>query len=388
MKMFKKFITSFFILLLLIFVTTKVFSLGTSPEDSTQESDELALPDIFNAFNENVPGATCGDPTNPNAFKCCEQSEKLKQATNFFGNLRKKLDKFDKNTVITQEWTAGEVSYVKFVTFEIKDDLGLLVLFKERVITIDMLKRAGFKDSLLLRERLQAMFETLLGGKPLGTPAVAEFFKEFLGNYTNFRQSEALLDNEFNEKFPDFGCLFSLCLSDIPKKLARSIFKQAGVDDILLESQNAFTQCLTGSPKKDVEVSGKKFACVCMPDKEPASILCDKYLSNSSEHKDCKDCTENKKGVWTGIGCIVTNSFTGFVAGSMIPLGVSIAGLAALLCIIYALFILQTSQGNPERVKKAREYLTNCIIGLLLIIFSVFILRLIGVNILKIPGFT
>jgi hypothetical protein len=66
--------------------------------------------------------------------------------------------------------------------------------------------------------------------------------------------------------------------------------------------------------------------------------------------------------------------------------GVGLAGIAAFLCIIYAAFILQTSRGNPERIKKAREYLTNCIIGLLIIIFAVFVLRLIGVDILQIAG--
>jgi hypothetical protein len=45
------------------------------------------------------------------------------------------------------------------------------------------------------------------------------------------------------------------------------------------------------------------------------------------------------------------------------------------------------SQGNPEQVKGAREQLTAAIIGLLFIIFSLVILQIIGVNILKIPGF-
>ena len=38
-------------------------------------------------------------------------------------------------------------------------------------------------------------------------------------------------------------------------------------------------------------------------------------------------------------------------------------------------------------LKKAQELITSCIMGLMLIIFSIFILRLIGVDILKIPGF-
>ena len=46
-----------------------------------------------------------------------------------------------------------------------------------------------------------------------------------------------------------------------------------------------------------------------------------------------------------------------------------------------------TSQGNPEAVKAATEQLTSAIIGLLFIILSFVILEIIGVDILKIPGF-
>jgi hypothetical protein len=77
----------------------------------------------------------------------------------------------------------------------------------------------------------------------------------------------------------------------------------------------------------------------------------------------------------------------GFISVTLLGWGVGLAGLIALACIIYSTFVLQTSGGNPERIKKAREYLTSCIVGLLLIIFSVFILNVIGVNILQIPGF-
>jgi hypothetical protein len=59
-----------------------------------------------------------------------------------------------------------------------------------------------------------------------------------------------------------------------------------------------------------------------------------------------------------------------------------------MLGIIFSAFQIQISQGNPEKIKKAREMLTSFVIGLLVIIFSVFILRLIGVDLLRIPGFS
>jgi hypothetical protein len=68
-------------------------------------------------------------------------------------------------------------------------------------------------------------------------------------------------------------------------------------------------------------------------------------------------------------------------------IALSIAGIAALGLIIASGYRLMVSQGNPEQVKGAREQLTAAIIGLLFIIFSLVILQIIGVNILKIPGF-
>lgn len=107
--------------------------------------------------------------------------------------------------------------------------------------------------------------------------------------------------------------------------------------------------------------------------------------SNLADRKSCLLCI-NEGGVYTGIGCIQTN-FALFINKTVFGLGIGLAGGFALLCIIYAAFQMQSSQGNPEKLKKAQEMITSCIMGLMLIIFSVFILRLIGVNILRIPGF-
>lgn len=89
----------------------------------------------------------------------------------------------------------------------------------------------------------------------------------------------------------------------------------------------------------------------------------------------------------TAIGCIPindTNSFIGFILGW----GVGIGGGIAFLLIIYASFMITTSSGNPERLKAGQELLTSAIAGLIMLIFSIFILQLIGVTVLKIPGFS
>ena len=73
------------------------------------------------------------------------------------------------------------------------------------------------------------------------------------------------------------------------------------------------------------------------------------------------------------------------VFGNILFMASAFIVLTLFIMFIVGAFNYLTSFGNAERIKKAQEMLTSCIIGLMLIIFSVFILRLIGVNILKIP---
>lgn len=130
--------------------------------------------------------------------------------------------------------------------------------------------------------------------------------------------------------------------------------------------------------------------CKCIKEELTLGKMCDRIgsfpepESNSKEEEECRKCTSH--GIWTAIGCI---NFTleDFFVKTLFDWGVGFAGVFSLLCIIYSAFILQTSGGSPEKIKKAKGRLTACIVGLLLIIFSVFILRVVGVDILQIPGF-
>lgn len=131
--------------------------------------------------------------------------------------------------------------------------------------------------------------------------------------------------------------------------------------------------------------------CTCLDSITPAPInklkeICTKYFKNSPEIGNCQSCAD-ASGVWTGLGCIYGDTGR-FIRETIFGFAIGLAGVIALICIIYAIFTLQISRGNPEKLKKAQELLTSCIMGLMLILFSVFILRLIGVNILKIPGFS
>jgi hypothetical protein len=80
----------------------------------------------------------------------------------------------------------------------------------------------------------------------------------------------------------------------------------------------------------------------------------------------------------TDIGSFIQRLFA-------IILGLS-GGIAVILIIIGG-YRIAFSHGNPEKFQAARDTITSAIVGLLFIIFSMVILRIIGFDILHIPGF-
>lgn len=111
----------------------------------------------------------------------------------------------------------------------------------------------------------------------------------------------------------------------------------------------------------------------------------------------CFDCVNPKStlhpqgiykngGSWTALGCIDTTP-DGFVSWFLTG-AIGIGGGVAFLIMLWGVFTMITSAGNPERLNQGREIIVSAIAGLIMIIFSVFLLRVIGVDILKIPGFS
>jgi hypothetical protein len=92
------------------------------------------------------------------------------------------------------------------------------------------------------------------------------------------------------------------------------------------------------------------------------------------------------KTINTAIGPIDVGSPEDFVE-SILTLAIGIGGGIATLLIIFGGLQVLTSGGNPEKVQSGKEMITSAISGLLLIVFAVFILRLIGFEILGIEGF-
>lgn len=92
-------------------------------------------------------------------------------------------------------------------------------------------------------------------------------------------------------------------------------------------------------------------------------------------------------------GCLVVNTAFGDIftdparfVESIMGFLLGISGGIALLLIIRSGYEILSSKGDPEKVGQARERLTSAIVGLLFLIFSLVILEVIGVDILRLPG--
>ena len=101
---------------------------------------------------------------------------------------------------------------------------------------------------------------------------------------------------------------------------------------------------------------------------------------------DISKCDNGKAGIQTAIGCIPVFDQTSFLS-AVLTWAVGIGGGIAFLLIIYAGFMIMTSSGNPERLKAGQELLTSAISGLILLVFSVFVLKFIGIDILGLGAF-
>lgn len=99
-------------------------------------------------------------------------------------------------------------------------------------------------------------------------------------------------------------------------------------------------------------------------------------------------CTVNgEDGINTALGCIsVANSGENFVV-TVFQISIGIGGSIALLLMLYGFFIVTTSAGLPDKIKAGKEIITSAVMGLLFILLSAFLLRLIGYDILTLPGF-
>lgn len=97
-------------------------------------------------------------------------------------------------------------------------------------------------------------------------------------------------------------------------------------------------------------------------------------------------CPGSTTDIDTAIGCIPTDFSS--VLTQFFKLGAGIGGGIAFLLILFGGFQILTSAGNPEQLNAGRELVVSAISGLLMIVFSTFLLGVIGVDILGLPGFS
>lgn len=104
------------------------------------------------------------------------------------------------------------------------------------------------------------------------------------------------------------------------------------------------------------------------------------YLLEEGANQDLyKQCFESG-GIYTAIGCVDPTP-TGIITG-LIRISLGIMGGVALLQLVYVGILYQ--QGNSEKIKGARSQLIATLTGIAVLVFSVLILRIIGVNILDV----
>lgn len=87
---------------------------------------------------------------------------------------------------------------------------------------------------------------------------------------------------------------------------------------------------------------------------------------------------------YTSLGCLSTNP--GEFASQMSTVFFSVVGGIAFLYLLYGAGVIATSRADPERLNHGKRIIWGAIVGLLFVLFSVFIIRTIAVS-LGVPEF-
>lgn len=346
--MIKKILSFAFILLISLLLVRSVSAQLFDPQEEFAKDSPVPL-----------PGITCG-MADSKANQCCGKSTAFHIDEGELNNL---IEKIQRGEPLNRKEEG--IVVILFYVDEDSGGSGIGNLLTEAII--DALING--RGSLTQEEKAGWIQMLRRNSKTLNNMSATELLK---------LQVRIQYSGENNKCLIDAGPINGFCFDKWGQFFVGLVGDNANTF-LNISKNSTIEPCVYGIAE------GKGNQCKCIS-KSALSALCTSYLRGSGEYSQCVQCTENKGGLWTGAGCLRVTT-AGFIQDTLLGLGVGIAGIVAILCIIYSAILLQTSGGSPERIKKAREYLTNCIIGLLIIIFSVFILRLIGVNILQIPGF-
>jgi hypothetical protein len=147
------------------------------------------------------------------------------------------------------------------------------------------------------------------------------------------------------------------------------------VHDIFTYCCDTYTECPAGS----APVGASQIYKVCdgVPEDKGREACINCMAPESGENA----------GTWTAIGCVRGIDTPSDFIKNILSIGTGIAGGIAFLLILFGGLQILTSSGNPEQLNAGRELVSAAITGLILIIFSIFLLGFIGGNIIGIPGF-
>jgi hypothetical protein len=280
--------------------------------------------------------------------------------------------------------------YCKLGTYDIKETVltcsSPLIAYQNREIDGKTKKCYSYKGAGCLEKNVPVKFE--VSGVKLsdGTSwngSVLSNYNEGAGGINDLAQHYHQVDSSGNASWE-----WSF-VSEGTKKINLYGVKPA----IVVENRRVTGACAETS----LSVS-PRCADVCL-ETPPSNVLptmntyelCKQILDTTLQGECIKCATtgeggENGQGgIWTAVGCISRDPVG--IAKRLIQVGLGLGGGVALIMTLAGGFILSTSQGDPQKANQAKEIITNSVIGLLFVIFSVVILQFIGVTILRIPGF-
>lgn len=152
---------------------------------------------------------------------------------------------------------------------------------------------------------------------------------------------------------------------------------------LYFNAPNSCENCLTTKPKP-IDPNQPYEYKIC--DQINGDLLTPEGGSAKDACLQCVGGNElGREGIWTAIGCIPRDPEK--IVKSLLRLGLGMGGGFALIIILASGFVLSVSQGEPNRINEAKQWLTSALVGLLFIIFSVTLLHFIGYTIFKLPGF-
>ena len=132
-------------------------------------------------------------------------------------------------------------------------------------------------------------------------------------------------------------------------------------------------------------------ALATFPPKVLAAHKCGESCSGATDCNPGLGCDLSKgicvclnDAICTGLGCIPTDP-EGLVSW-LLSVAIKVAGGIALLLLSYGGIKIITTKGDPKAFDEAKGTITAALTGLLVIILTVLILKVIGYDILQLPG--